>query len=71
MKRSRFTEDQFIGILKEHEAGVSTRDFVLASPNDGVASHKASEIRHKKSPVAQSEYPSATKNGCPKATVCQ
>ena len=23
MKRSRFTEDQIIGILKEHEAGVS------------------------------------------------
>lgn len=23
MKRSRFTEDQIIGILKEHEAGIS------------------------------------------------
>ncbi len=26
MKRSRFTEDQIIGILKEHEAGVSVVD---------------------------------------------
>ena len=26
MKRSRFTEDQIIGILQEHEAGVSVAD---------------------------------------------
>jgi putative transposase len=26
MKRSMFTEDKFIGILKEHEAGVSVAD---------------------------------------------
>ena len=26
MKRKRFTEEQIIGILKEHEAGVSTTD---------------------------------------------
>ena len=26
MKRSRFTEDQIIGILKEHEAGVPIAD---------------------------------------------
>ena len=26
MKRSRFTEDQIIGILKEHESGVSVAD---------------------------------------------
>jgi putative transposase len=26
MKRSRFSEDQIIGILKEHEAGVSVAD---------------------------------------------
>ena len=26
MKRSRFTDDQIIGILKEHEAGVSAAD---------------------------------------------
>ena len=26
MKRSRFTEDQIIGILKEHEAGVPVAD---------------------------------------------
>ena len=26
MKRSRFSEEQIIGILKEHEAGVSAKD---------------------------------------------
>ena len=26
MKRSRFTEDQIIGVLKEHEAGAKTAD---------------------------------------------
>ena len=26
MKRSRFTEEQIIGILKEHEAGISVSD---------------------------------------------
>jgi putative transposase len=26
MKRSRFTEDQIIGVLKEHELGVKTAD---------------------------------------------
>jgi putative transposase len=26
MKRSRFTDDQIIGILKEHEAGISAAD---------------------------------------------
>ena len=26
MKRSRFTEDQIIGILKEHQAGLSAAD---------------------------------------------
>lgn len=30
MKRSRFTEDQIIGILKEHEAGVSVADLFEA-----------------------------------------
>jgi len=26
MKRSRFTEEQIIGILKQHESGISTAD---------------------------------------------
>ena len=27
MKKSRYTEEQIIGILKQHEAGVKTADF--------------------------------------------
>lgn len=28
MKRKRYTEEQIIGILKEHEAGVSAQDLI-------------------------------------------
>ena len=31
MKRARFTEDQIIGVLKEHEAGAKTADLACAS----------------------------------------
>jgi len=31
MKRARFTEDQIIGVLKEHEAGVKTGDLAAQS----------------------------------------
>jgi hypothetical protein len=30
MKRSRFSEEQIIGILKKHEAGVAVADLCLA-----------------------------------------
>ena len=34
MKRARFTEDQIIGVLKEHEAGAKTGDL---AGKDGVS----------------------------------
>ena len=34
MKRSRFTEEQIIGILKEHQAGVSASELLPAPWTD-------------------------------------
>jgi hypothetical protein len=31
MKKNRYTEEQIIGILKQHEAGVKTADLCLRS----------------------------------------
>ena len=36
MKR-RFTEEQIIGSIKEHESGVETGDICRRLPNDGVS----------------------------------
>ncbi len=36
MKRSRFTEEQIIGILKEHEAGVPVADLLSTGVSTGV-----------------------------------
>ena len=34
MKRSRFSEEQIIGILKEHQAGMSARPSCSRKPGD-------------------------------------
>ena len=47
MKRSRFTEDHIIGILKEHEAGVSVADLCR---KHGVSRYSAAKARASASP---------------------
>ena len=44
MKRGRFTEDQIIGILKEHEAGISVADLCR---KDGVSDDTAYQWKAK------------------------
>ena len=38
MKRARFTEEQIIGVLKEHEAGAKTADLARPSGAPKIAS---------------------------------
>ena len=41
MKRNRFTEEQIIGILKEHEAGVSVADLCRKHGADAMLDNAA------------------------------
>jgi putative transposase len=40
MKRNRFTEEQIIGILKEHEAGISVADLCRKHGVSGASIYK-------------------------------
>ncbi len=46
MKKSRFTEEQIIGVLKQHEAGIKTGGFMPG----------ARESTRRRSMVGQSKY---------------
>jgi hypothetical protein len=61
MKRSRFTEDQIIGILKEHEAGVSVADLCRLQ----ALLHKSCDGRA--SPFPGQTYPATSVMGVPSA----
>jgi putative transposase len=45
MKRSRFTEEQIIGILKEHEAGVSVAVYKWKAKFGGMEVSEAKRLR--------------------------
>jgi hypothetical protein len=40
MKRKRFSEEQIIGVLKEHEAGAKTADLCRSARRGGLISRK-------------------------------
>ena len=56
MKRSRFFEEQIIGILKEHEAGISVADLHTA-PSSGAApcQRRRASARRSTRPTGQSD----------------
>ena len=75
MKRSRFSEEQIIGILKEHEAGVSVADLCRKHGAEGFAGKEvvtpAAERRavaHLKEAFGMSERWACKAIGCCRAT---
>jgi putative transposase len=43
MKRSRFSDEQIIGVLKEHEAGAATADLCRRLGINGATFYKCNE----------------------------
>jgi len=41
MKRKRYSEEQIISILREHEAGLAVRDLVIFLPPSSLRIHPA------------------------------